>query len=363
MPQNDPRTSGNHLNLSTVAVARFSALGDVAMCIPVVYSACLCYPEVRFVFVTRQSMTGFFVNPPSNLTVVGVDVKNEYAGLTGIYRLVKKLFNAYHPDAFIDLHDVLRTILMRIFFRLRGVRTMALNKGRDSKRALTRRHNKEMLPLISSRARYREAFFKAGLPLQEKFHGLYGKNRKADSQDFACITEEPKKPGMQWIGIAPFAAHAGKIYPPEKMEEVVKKISARGDCRIFIFGGGGRESEIASGWADKYPGVSSLCGKKFGFQAELALISHLDVMLSMDSANMHLASIAGTRTVSIWGATHPYCGFKAWHQNDEDMIQLPLPCRPCSVFGDKPCFRGDLLCLNAIRPDMVYAKIFNQSDN
>lgn len=282
---------------------------------------------------------------------------------TGIYRLVKELCAEYRPDVFIDLHDVLRTMMMRFFFRLRGVRTVALNKGRDSKRTLTRRHKKEMLPLISSRARYREAFFKAGLALQEKFHGLYGKNQKADPQLFIHISGEEKASGQIWIGIAPFAAHAGKIYPPEKMEEVVKRISQRGDCRIFIFGGGGREAEIASDWAAKYPGITSLCGKKFGFQAELALISHLDVMLSMDSANMHLASIVGTRTVSIWGATHPYCGFKAWHQSDEDMVQLPLPCRPCSVFGDKPCFRGDLLCLNAIRPEMVYAKIFNQSDN
>lgn len=333
------------------------------MSIPVVYSACRCYPDVKFVFVTRPSMTGFFVNPPENLTVFGADVKNEYSGIKGLYRLVKTLRDTYHPEVFIDLHDVLRTKVMRFFFSIRGVRTISLNKGRDRKRALTRRHNKEMLPLISSRARYREALFKSGFPVTEKFEGLFGRGKKADSKLFIHITDSEKQPGQKWIGIAPFAAHQGKIYPPEKMEEVIRRISERGDCRIFIFGGGGKEAEIAGDWAERYPGVTSLCGKKYGFQAELALISHLDVMLSMDSSNMHLASLAGTRTVSVWGATHPYCGFKAWHQRDEDMVQLPLPCRPCSVFGEKPCYRGDMLCLTAIRPDMIYSRIFNQSEN
>lgn len=363
MPQNNTDAEDSPHGQKTVIAARFSALGDVAMCIPVLYSACRCYPQKKFVFVTRPSMTGIFVNAPSNLTIVGADVKKEFAGIAGLYRLVRKLCEEYRPEAFIDLHNVLRTMAMRFFFRMRGVRTAALNKGRDSKRALTRRSHKVMLPLISSRARYRETFFKVGLPLEERFHGLYGHGKKADVKSFIHITGQEKQPGEIWIGIAPFAAHAGKIYPPEKMEQVVRLISDRGDCRIFIFGGGGKEAEITAKWASQHPCVTSLCGKKYGFEAELALISHLDTMLSMDSANMHLAAIAGTRTVSVWGATHPYCGFKAWHQKDCDIVQLPLPCRPCSVFGDKPCHRGDMMCLNGIKPEMLYTRIFNPSDN
>ena len=80
-------------------------------------------------------------------------------------------------------------------------------------------------------------------------------------------------------------------------------------------------------------------------------------MVAMDSANMHFASLAQTPTLSIWGATHPYCGFKAWKQSDKDTIQLPLSCRPCSVFGNKPCHRGDYLCMTAIRPENILKRI------
>ena len=77
-------------------------------------------------------------------------------------------------------------------------------------------------------------------------------------------------------------------------------------------------------------------------------MSHLDVMLSMDSANMHLASLTGIPVVSVWGATHPMAGFLGYNQDPENVIQIDLECRPCSIYGNKPCQRGDYACLQNI---------------
>lgn len=356
MAQNRDNTPAG---IRRVLAARFSAIGDVAMTVPVIYSACRCYPDVRFVMVTRQSMTGIFVNAPGNLVVEGVDVADDYKGPLGMRRLIAELDGKYDFDTFIDLHDVIRTRLMGIWGMMRGIRTVRLNKGRDDKRALTRRNNKVMLPLTSQRARYREAFFKAGLPLTDRFDGLYSGRSKADPAMFAAITG-PKPPGERWIGVAPFAAHAGKIYPPELMRQAVEMLACRTGIRIFLYGGGRHEQEILESWANAMPAATCLAGKRYGFAAELGLLNHTDVVLTMDSANMHLASIAGTPTVSIWGATHPYCGFKGWRQNDSDTVQLPMTCRPCSVFGNKPCFRGDYLCLSAIKPEAVVNKVIEK---
>ena len=354
MPRNNLRTGNDH-GLVNVLLARFSAFGDVAMTIPVVYSACRCYPDVNFVMVTRPAMTGMFVQAPSNLTVVGADVHADYKGVRGIVRLVSELNSRYRFDAFIDLHDVLRTRIMGLLCRLRGIRVSRINKGRARKRALTRRHGKVMLPLISQRARYREAFFKAGLPVSERFDGLFGAPCKADPALFACITP-PRRDDERWVGIAPFAAHRGKVYPPTLMEKVVASLAAMPGVRVFLLGGADEAAQLGE-WAERYDGVTSIAGKRYGFGAELALLNHFNVVLSMDSANMHLAAIAGTRTVSVWGATHPYCGFKGWHQSENDMVQLPMTCRPCSVFGQKPCYRGDYLCLAAIKPEVIVAKV------
>ena len=86
-------------------------------------------------------------------------------------------------------------------------------------------------------------------------------------------------------------------------------------------------------------------------------MSHLEVMLSMDSANMHLASLTGIPVVSVWGATHPLAGFMGWNQSKDNAIQVDLDCRPCSIFGQKPCKRGDYACLNQIKPETIVEKI------
>lgn len=347
----------NPRGLRNVLVARFSALGDVAMTIPVLYSACRCYPDIHFTMLTRRSMTRVFLNPPANLTVMGVNLE-EYGGLSGLRRLYRELREQTGFDSFIDLHDVLRTKILRGFCRLGGIPVSVINKGRKGKRALTRRNNKILLPLSSSRARYRQAFHQIGLPVENLFEGLFAAlpGGKADPAEFAAITP-PKPAGTYWVGIAPFAKHTGKIYPPEQMEKVVEALARRGDTRVFLFGGGEDEQKVLDSWAGRYSGVISLAGRKLGFPVELALTSHLDVMVSMDSANMHLASLVRTPVVSIWGATHPYCGFKGWRQKEEDIIQLPMTCRPCSVFGNKPCFRGDYLCLRGIQPQTILSGI------
>lgn len=358
MAKNNRSTSGIPNGTRTVIAVRFSALGDVAMTIPVLYSACMCHRATQFVMVTRKAFTGVFVNKPDNLTVVGVDfADSRYKGPMGMRRLIADLADRYNPDTLVDLHDVLRTKLMRLFCRLRGIRVSSIDKGRADKRALTRQSGKKMQPLTSSVERYRDTFARAGIAVDMCFRSIFGDGRKGDPALFSAVAPAERPAGQKWIGIAPFAAHEGKIYPPAKMEQVVAMLSKRGDTRIFIFGGGGREKEIAEAWENKYPAVTSLCGKRLGFGVELSLLSHLDAAITMDSGNMHLASVAGATTVSVWGATHPYCGFTGWRQSDDNIVQEPLPCRPCSVFGNRPCRRGDYLCLNAITPDAIYAKV------
>lgn len=345
----------NNTKPRNVLICRFSALGDVAMSIPVVYSVCRANPDTRFVYITKPAQQSLFVNAPSNLVVKGVDVKNKYKGVMGLGRLLSELRKEYSIDALVDLHGVLRTRIIALLCLLHGIKLSVIRKGRLNKRALTRSRNKVMLPLLSSRARYREVFYRLGFNMEQNFNGLYG-NGKGDPALFAEITPS-KQEGEQWIGIAPFAQHKGKIYPPEMMEKVVAELSSRPATKVFLFGGGEKEREVLGNWAAKYPNVKSVAEKRYGFPVELSLLSHLDLMVSMDSANMHLASIVRVRVVSIWGATHPYCGFKGYQQKESDIIQLSMTCRPCSVFGNKPCLRGDYLCLTGITPQVIINKI------
>ena len=338
-----------------VLIARFSALGDVAMTVPVVYSACEAYPGVRFVMATQPVASSLFINRPANLEVVAVDVKERYHGPRGIWRLMGDLRRDYAIDAFVDLHDVIRTRIMGLYCRLHAIPMSRIDKGRREKRELTRERGKQMRQLISSRQRYADAFEAMGFSFGETFTSVYPEG--SDVPSVADIAGE-KHAGERWIAVAPFAKHEGKIYPPGLMSLVVDAMARRDGVRLFLFGGGGYERTVLDLWERKHPGkVTSLAGKRYGFGRELALLRQCDVMLSMDSANMHLASLVGLPVVSVWGATHPFCGFTGWHQSADNQVQVDMPCRPCSVFGNKPCLRGDYACLRSIDHNVIIQRL------
>jgi len=123
-----------------------------------------------------------------------------------------------------------------------------------------------------------------------------------------------------------------------------------------LFGGRGYEEAILEQWEFQYPRVKSVVGK-YALDNELALISQLDVLLCMDSANMHFASLVNVPVVSVWGATHPFAGFMGWNQDPSNVVQVDLPCRPCSIYGNKQCFRGDYACMKNIDPLLIVDRV------
>lgn len=355
MVKNGSDTKGK----GAVLVSRFSALGDVSMTVPVLYDACRSYPQRRFVMLTRRLPSTLFVNPPENLTVKGIDT-DRYSGLSGIWRLSGELQKEFRFDTFVDLHDVLRTRLLRFFMRIRGVRHIRhIVKGRSDKRALTRRRNKVLLPLPSTLLRYADTFRRAGMPVSSSMPGSFTSLFSLKEPDTSLFSEasDPKTSGEVWIALAPFARHQGKVYPLDLMKQIVDYYAVLPYHRIFIFGAGEKESAKIDTLKDSRANVVNMAKVRQGLPSELALLSFCDVMVSMDSANMHLASLVELPVVSVWGATHPYAGFLGWRQSGEDAVQLDMVCRPCSVFGNRPCYTGDYHCLRGIAPQRIIERM------
>lgn len=324
------------------------------MSIPVVYNVCRSNPDVHFIYITKPLPASIFLNAPENLKVLPLNL-DDYKGLGGLRKLAGELKRRHDIDAFADIHDSLRTRILRFFLRLKGVKVAHIHKQRRQRHALTRANNKVMLPLTPTRAKYREVFWNLGLPREDNFDHIFT-GAEPDPQVYAAATG-PKQPGETWIAIAPFAAHPGKIYPLELMEKVVEQLSQRPGYKLFLFGSPSEQNQLAQ-WRARYgENLINIAALKLGLPAEMALLRHCNVMISMDSANMHLASLVRLRVVSIWGATHPYCGFMGWHQRREDAVQLDMVCRPCSIYGNKPCRRGDYHCLHGIQPAYIITHI------
>jgi ADP-heptose:LPS heptosyltransferase len=338
-----------------ILIIRFSALGDVAMLVPVVSSLARQYPHLRITVLSRPFARALFEDLAPNVGFMGADLKGEYSGMRGLNALYRRLV-AKNFTAIADMHNILRSGWLRMRFNLALYRVEHINKHRQERKQLTAESGKQLHQLPTSFQNYADVLCRLGYPIEMDFTSMFppaGGNLRLLPE-----TIGEKKAFQQWVGIAPFAAHKGKIYPTDKMEQVVAEtIRRHPSCRIFLFGGGKEEHAVLDAWAQRYPNAVNASTLLGSLQQELILMSHLDVMVSMDSANMHLAAICGTRVVSVWGATHPFAGFTGWHQRESDMVQSALPCRPCSIYGAKPCLCGDYACLASINPAQILEKI------
>ena len=342
--------ANNKVKYKKVLLIRFSAIGDVAMTVPVIQSLAESYPDVSFTVLSNIKFGPFYSGMPANVSFLGVDLKKDYHGFGAMFKLFRKL-RKMHFDAVADLHGVLRTTALSIFYRLCFVKVRRIDKDRRSRKRITRQHNKDLTPRLTSFDRYRIVLEKLGFRFDMSFRSIFGEK----GADISGLEPIVGKKDCIWIGVAPFAAHKGKIYPLYLMEEVVSQLDSACLCRQFVFAYG-KERALVEEWAQKYRSVE-IIDTRLGIEGELKLMSHMSVMLAMDSSNMHLASLTGTPVVSVWGATHPAAGFMGWGQNPDDCIQLDLPCRPCSIYGKKECMYSDYRCLTGIDPDTVFAKV------
>lgn len=311
-------------------VIRFSAMGDVLLSLPVLAQAAAQNPDDIFILITRPKFAPYFSNY-SNIIVETMDVDVEYRNFYRFFSFVKKIKQQYPIDACIDLHDSLRSRWLRLLF---AKKTFVIDKGRKEKKLLTRKKNKKQLVLKHITERYAEVFYKAGL--QFKFQPYKEENY------FRGIEKPTLEKTQKWIGYAPFAKHKGKRIPKEKRMALLEQLLQL-DATIFLFSSREEGGEFVQVKQNNF----YISAEKFSAKEELAIISNLDIMICTDSANMHLASIAGVPTISFWGATHSNLGFGALHIALDKKIEVALDtlaCRPCSVFGNKKCYRGDYAC-------------------
>lgn len=326
------------------------------MAVPVVWALATQYPDIRVTVLSKSFARTLFEDLAPNVNFMEADLNTEYHGVKGLNALYRRLV-AKQFTKVADLHNVLRSDYLRMRFNLGRYRVEHIDKHRRQRRKLVSYKNKVRQQLPSSFENYAEVFKRLGYPIDiSKFHSIFPE--EGGNINLLPAIFGPKKSFEQWIGIAPFAAHRGKIYPIQKMLEVLILLTQRyPKARLFLFGRGQEEEKVFSEWTSEIPQAVFAGAHLENMYQELILMSHLDVMISMDSANMHMASLVETPVVSIWGATHPVAGFMGWRQNPDNAVQVNLDCRPCSIYGNKPCLRGDYACLNNITPEMIVEKV------
>ena len=316
-------------------------MGDVAMLPHAIRALKEAYPDTKITIATRNLFKPFFEG--LDVDIMPVE-KNDYDGWKNIRDLARRM-RALGIDAMADTHGVWRTMFVRIWLSLHGLRTARIDKGRIEKWHRVNYNHSNTNPLKHTVERYCDVFRSLGFIF-----------------DNPTLTKKINRPNPigeksgKWVGFAPFSAHQGKTYPEGLREEVVKLLATKYE-RVFIHGGGGSEADFAHKMEELYPNVTAVNGKIKGLGEEMNLISNLDCVISMDSLVMHLASLVATPVVSVWGATHPKLGFLGYGCSTEGVLQADMECRPCSTYGNKKCKYGDYRCICAITPQMIVDRI------
>jgi ADP-heptose:LPS heptosyltransferase len=332
---------------------RLSAMGDVAMTVPVLRAFVDQYPEIKITVISRPFFKPFFEGIP-NISFFAFDEKVQHKGFLGLLRLFQDL-QQLDVDAFADLHNVLRSKIIRTLFALSGKRIASVDKGREGKKALTRSENKIFKQLPTMFERHAKVFEELGFALN-LVNPIFPKKVVLKEEMRAIIGGDDK----QLIGIAPFAQYDSKVYPLDLMQEVINVLAQNPNYQVLLFGGGKKEIEILDSLSQQRENVINMAGK-IKFKQELELISNLDVMLSMDSGNAHIAAMLGVKVISLYGATHPFAGFGPFNQPLENALvsdSKAYPLLPTSVYGNK-IVPGYEEAMRSISPESVVEKIIN----
>jgi ADP-heptose:LPS heptosyltransferase len=337
-------------------------MGDVALLVPVIKSLVAAHSEVEVTVVTRPRFAPFFYDM-ERVVAFPADVDYTFNGIFGMRDLFRTLIRKGDYDIVIDMHDHIRTIFLRTLFKIFGTEVVVFNKGRNEKKAFTRKENKIVKPLPHTVERYMKAFEKAGFffKLMDLPYFTLSDAIQVVASDWLAQRNLRKK--EKWIGIAPFAQHASKVWPLENYAAVMEYVLNKMPAKFFFFGGGPREVKYFESLRNKFPGQCEIVADQLKLRQEIAVMQNLDLMLCVDSSNMHMAALAGVPLLSIWGGTHPSVGFGPFGKAEESVIQVSrteLPCRPCSVYGRETCYVGGFPCLTRITSEGIGQKIIER---
>lgn len=320
-----------------ILVIRFSAMGDVAMCLPVLKAFQNKYPNQRLSILTKEAFIPLFKDL-SNVEFIGLK-KGE-----GIFSLLQRIVKLEPFDLVMDLHSSLRSAFVCSALALKGAKIHKIDKRRAAKKKFLNTENTLLKPITSQAQAYLDVL---------EYFGL-----KLSMNDLKPIKSAKKNSNKIRIGVAPFAAHSSKTYPEDLMKILIDKIcDFSSDIEILLFGAPGVQQDRLKAWCKKSKQLKTNAG--MNLEKELALMTQLDLMISMDSANGHMAANFGVPVITLWGSTHPYAGYQPLFQPFKNSF-LPdyqrYPELPSSVFGERQ-ISGYEDAMHSINQESLHSRI------
>jgi heptosyltransferase-2 len=337
-----------------VVVLHTAFIGDIILALPIVQALRSAFPKAHIAFVAVPASAGVLHNHPAIDQVIEFDKRGNDRGVTGVFRLARRLRREEFDTAIVP-HRSLRSA---IIVALAGI-PLRIGFSTSTGRALYSK-------IVQYRKNEHETFRNLGLlnplgfvPRAEALPCVYPgeDDRRAVDQVIAGMRDRGAgvKPD-QLLALAPGSVWFTKRWPREYFERLTALLLEEGFTVVLI--GGPEDEPLCRGieQAAQSPGILNAAGKLTLLQSA-ELIRRCAALVSNDSAPMHLAVAVRTPVVAIFGATIPGFGFAPMGPRDLIAETSGLPCRPCSIHGGDSCPIGTLECMHRITPEDILSKI------
>lgn len=322
-----------------ILVVRFGSIGDILLTTPLLRVLRHSHPGARITVLTKRAHTPLLSHNPHVHRVIG------FAPGRSITSLATELRGDEYTDL-LDLHDNLRSRILRL---LVPGRWRTYPKHRWARWLLVR----------AKRNRYRdrrpvaERYFSAARHLRAVPDGAppeFFIGQEATEEVTEWLGSVGLESASKMVALAPGAAHATKRWPVGHWLALIDRILHDGSAVLIV--GGPADAPIGSELAAGRSRVVSAAGR-FGLQGTGALLQRASVLVSGDTGVMHMATAVGTPVIALFGPTVEAFGFFPYTSRAR-VLELPLPCRPCSTQGGPRCPLGHHRCMIDLNAGAVY---------
>ena len=337
-------------SFNKILVIQTAFIGDAILTLPLIQALKLNYPQSSIDVIVVPRTTEIFAHHPAISNIIQYDKRGSDKGLKGLWRLRTKL-SAHNYDLIIVPHRSLRSALLTWLLK------PALSIGFD--RSAGRWLFKDIVhynPSFHEIERNLSLLSPLKLPPRApELPRLYPSNQDAQIID-SILNDNGLNRYANIVAIAPGTIWNTKRWPAERFASLCKQITSENIALVLV---GGREDEVLCKEVMEIAQathVFSVAGKLSLLQSA-ELIRRCNVLISNDSAPMHIAVAVGTPVVAIFGATIPEFGFAPRGPKDVVIETNGLQCRPCSSHGGNMCPIKTFECMLSITPEVVVDKV------
>ncbi|MBL0286927.1 MAG: glycosyltransferase family 9 protein [Bacteroidetes bacterium] len=310
-----------------ILIIRFSSIGDIVLCSPIVRCLKQKFPSAELCFLTKEMYKDLVIHN-QNLTKV-FELNEE------IYETIAQLKLAQF-DLVIDLHNSIRS---RFICANLGIESVHYQKGNLHKFSLI---YLKKSPFTSFHVvdRYFEALDELGV--QNDGNGLdFYIDNDIEQKLIAQIGEIKNHFAVLVLG----ANYLTKMIPNNKLEEIIELISIP-----IVLLGGKSEMNLADELSQKYLNINNQVGKTDLLESAF-WIKNAQFIVTPDTGMMHIAAAFKKKIVVVWGSTVTEFGFWPYYgknyENKAINFFVPnLSCRPCHRMGSEMCPKGHFKCMN-----------------